>query len=390
MQMIKRDLATYALDRLRKRPAVAILGARQVGKTTLSLQLVKQLGLPHIRLDLQDPEDVAVLADPKPFLLAHAHELVVIDEVQRMPELFPLLRSLIDRDRRPGRFLLLGSSSPAIVQAASESLAGRITYLDLFPFSLQEVGAKRMDKLWLRGGYPDAFLADSDADAVAVVVDILRAFTERDLPALGLGADPASTGQLLRMLSAVHGNVLNMAMLGKSMGLSGPTIKTYLRFYEQAYMTFTLPSYHVNVRKRLTRAPKVYFTDSGVLHALASIRTADDLFTSPLRGHSWEGFVVQQIRAWLERRAELSYFRTQDGSELDLVITQGTKAKVAVEIKTTNAPALTNGNHLAFEAVNAAMRLVVTPSAREHSLGSGIVVCPLAALWKHLEKGLSL
>ncbi len=386
--MIKRSLASFALDRLRKRPAVAILGARQVGKTTLSVQLVKELGLPYVRLDLQDPDDVAVLADPKPFLLAHAHELVVIDEVQRMPELFPLLRTLIDRDRRPGRFLLLGSSSPAIVQAASESLAGRITYLDLFPFSLQEVGAKQVDKLWLRGGYPDAFLAGTDADAFQVVGDILRSFTERDLPALGLGADPASTTQLLRMLSAVHGNVLNMAMLGKSMGLSGPTIKTYLRFFEQAYMTFTLPSHHVHVRKRLTRAPKIYITDSGVLHALASVRSHDALFAVPIRGHSWEGFVVQQVRAWLDRRAELSFFRTQDGSELDLVITQGTKAKVAIEIKTSNAPELTTGNRLAFEAVNAPVRLVITPNARDHSFGHGIQVCSLASVWKLLENAL--
>lgn len=388
--MIKRALAQEALDRLRKRPAVAILGARQVGKTTLSLQLVKQFRSPHIRLDLQDPDDAALLADPKPFLQAHAHELVVIDEVQRMPHLFPLLRSLIDKDRRPGRFLLLGSSSPAIVLAASESLAGRITYLDLFPFSLEEVGVRRTEELWLRGGYPDAFLADGDPDAFAVLNDILRSLTERDLPALGLGADPANTNRLLRMLSAVHGQVLNMAMLGKSMGMSGVTAKNYLRYFDQAYMTFTLPSHQVNVRKRLTRAPKIYFTDSGVLHALASIRSQDDLFASPLRGHSWEGFVVQQVRAWLGRRAELAYFRTQDGSELDLVITQGAVAKVAIEIKTTNAPTLTTGNRLAFEAVNAPMNLVVTPGARDHSPGNGVVVCSIASLWKHLEQALDL
>ncbi len=386
--MIKRDIAPLALDRLRKRPAVAILGARQVGKTTLSMQLVKQYGQPYLRLDLQDPDDAAVLADPKPFLMAHAHELVVIDEVQHMPSLFPLLRSLIDKDRRPGRFLLLGSSSPAIIQAASESLAGRISYLDLFPFSVQEVGIKQVDKLWLRGGYPEAFLSGTDANAVAIVSDILRAFTERDLPALGLGADPASTGQLLRMLSAVHGNVLNMAMLGKSMGLSGPTIKTYLRYFDQAYMTFMLPSFQVNVRKRLTRAPKIYLTDSGVLHALAAIRTSDDLFGSPFRGHSWEGFVVQQIRTWLKGRGELSYFRTQDGSELDLVITQGTRAKVALEIKTTNAPVLSTGNRLAFEAVRSPVQLVVTPAAKDHSMGGGVEVCSLASLWKRLEAAL--
>ncbi len=188
-----------------------------------------------------------------------------------------------------------------------------MSYLDLYPFSLHEVGAKHLDRLWLRGGYPDAFLADTDADAFSVLMDILRSFTERDLPAVGLRADPANTTQLLRMLTAVHGNVLNMALLGKSMGLSGPAIKTYLRYFEQAYMTFTLPSHHVNVRKRLTRAPKIYSTDSWMLHTLSSIRTHDDLFASPDGGHSWEGFAVQRMRVWLDRGAELSYFRRNAG-----------------------------------------------------------------------------
>lgn len=387
--LVDRSLAPTALDRLRKRPAVAILGARQVGKTTLAHQLVRQLGGPYVHVDLQFPEDRALLNNPQAFLAAHAHELVVLDEVQVMPELFPILRVLIDRDRRPGRFLLLGSSSPAIIQSASESLAGRISYLDLHPFSLFEVGAPYLDRLWLRGGYPEAFLAATDGDAYAVLDDIRRSLTERDLPALGLGADPLNTDRLLRMLTGLHGQVLNLAMLGRSMGLSGNTIKTYLRYFEQAYITFTLPSYHVNVRKRLTRAPKIYFTDSGMLHVLAAIQTADELFAALLRGASWEGFVVQQVRAWLGGRAQLAYFRTQDGSELDLVITQGTQVKAALEIKVTNTPVLSKGNHMAFDAVQAPVRLVVTPSARDHSMDDKIRVCSLATLTAHLSPALS-
>ena len=385
--IIQRIAASTALDRLKKRPAVAILGARQVGKTTLARQLVKKLGLKSLHLDLEDPDDQSLLRNPKEYLLAHAHELVVIDEVQRMPELFPLLRTLIDRDRRPGRFLLLGSSSPEVVQRSSESLAGRISYIDLFPLVVHETGLTKakVDRLWLRGGFPEAYLAGSDADAHALITDLLRSFIERDLPLLGLGADPVATMQLLRMLGHTHGSPLNMAMLGKSVGVTAPVIKRYLHYFEDAGMVFTLPMYHSNVRKRIARAPKVYLTDSGVLHALLQITSHEDLFAHPQRGHSWEGFVAQQVRAWLQGRAELSGFRTQDGAEIDIVISQGTKAVAALEIKTTNSPALSKGNLLAFEAVNAPLQLVVTPSAKDHPYGDGIEVCSLATLWKKLE-----
>jgi predicted AAA+ superfamily ATPase len=379
-----RQITAFALDRLRNRPVVAVLGARQVGKTTLAHQLVKQLGRPCVRLDLEDPDDRAALRDPKQYLLTHADELVVIDEVHRMPELFPLIRTLVDRDRRPGRFLLLGSSSPVIIQRASESLAGRVAYLDLLPFSVHEVPAKHTDRLWLRGGFPDAFLAEDDAKAFRFLNELLRSFIERDLPELGLQARTSNTDHLLRMLAHVHGNPLNMAMLGKSIGLSTTTIRHYLDFFGSSYYTFTLPGYYTNLRKRLSRAPKIYLTDSGVLHRLLTIRNADDLFVHPQRGHSWEGFVIQQIRSWLMGEAQLFYYRTQDGSELDLVIVQGNKAVAALEIKVTNSPTLSKGNLLAFEAVNAPLQLVVTPSAKDHPYGDGIEVCSLATLWKKL------
>ena len=387
--MINREMYVVALERLQERPAVAILGPRQVGKTTLAGQLVEGYGGHSIRLDLEDPDARATLADPMKYLSAHADKLVVIDEIQRMPELFQALRVLIDRDRRPGRFLLLGSSSPVIVKRAAESLAGRVSYLDLYPLSVTETGPERMPDLWLRGGFPDAFLAGSDAAAFRVVGDLLRSVTERDLPQLGLAADPKNTNTLLHMLASVHAQPLNMSMLAKSIGLSVPTIKQYLQFFEQAYLVFPLQSFHFNSWKRLTKAPKMYITDSGMLHALTGVRTREDLARNLLVGHSWEGFVIQQIRAWLDRRAELYYYRTQDGSELDLVITQGLQPKVAIEIKTTNSPALSKGNHLAFDAVNAPVRLILTPDAMDHSYGKGIEVCSLATVWKHLEKALA-
>jgi len=325
--------------------------------------------------------------DPKQYLLAHADDLEVIDEVQRMPEPFPLLRTLIDRDRRPARFLLLGSSSPVVVQRASESLAGRMAYLDLYPFRVHETGlsSDKVDRLWLRGGFPDAYLAGTDKDARELLIELLRPFVEQDLPLLGLGADPVSTTQLLRMLAHTHGSLLNMAMLGKSVGVTGPVIKRYLHFFEDAGMVFTLPVFHTNTRKRIARAPKTYLTDGGILHTLLQVASHEDLFAHPQRGHSWEGFVIQQVRAWLQGEAQLFAFRTQDGAEIDLVVVQGNKAVAALVIKVTNSPKLSKGNLLAFEAVNAPLQLVVTPSAKDHPYGDGMEVCSLATLWKKLE-----
>lgn len=265
---------------------------------------------------------------------------------------------------------------------------GRITYLDLYPFCLHEVAKADREKLWFRGGFPPAFLAASDRVATAWTQDYLRDLVEREIPLLGLNADPRSTRAMLAMLASVHGQPLNMQMIAKSIGMSGPTIKRYLAFLESAFVVTLLPSYHVNLRKRLTSAPKLYFSDSGLLHGQLRINDLETLKTGIASGASWEGFVVQQVRAWLRGRAELHYFRTHDGSELDLVLTQGHRAKAAIEIKTTNTPALSKGNRLAFEAVQAPVQLIVTPSAEDHAYAKGIEVCSLNSLWGHLEKAI--
>jgi predicted AAA+ superfamily ATPase len=313
---------------------------------------------------------------------------VVVDEVQRMPDLFPILRSLIDRDRRPGRFLLLGSSSPGVMQGASESLAGRVAYHDLMPLSIEEVGPAQMDKLWLRGGYPEVFRSRSHPLAFARTEQYVRACLERDLPLLGLSVDPRTTGRLLSMLASVHGQPLNASMLAKSIAVTVHTVQRYLSFLEQAYLIALLPSHHVNMRKRLVKAPKAFILDSGILHTLTGIRSMDALMGSANMGHSWEGFVQQQIRARYGHRAELRYFRTQDGAELDIVLARGDKALAAIETKASNAPMISKGNRLAFEAVKAPVRLVVTPKADDYPAGDGITVCSLSTLFKHLDKAL--
>lgn len=386
--LIDRGLLVVVLDRLHHFPAAAILGPRQIGKTTLARMVAERVGRPVLWLDLERPSDRALLTDPYAYLPQHADKLVVIDEVQRMPEVFQALRVLIDERRRPGRFLLLGSSSPEIVRRAAESLAGRIAYMDLYPLNMLEVGMDHAHDLWLRGGYPDAFLAPSNGQAAHVQLAILRSLVERELPQLGLPAAPEVTFTLLRMLASVHGQPLNMSMLARSMGLTVTTVRTYIEFFAQAYIVFRLYSHRTNTRKRITKAPKLYITDSGLLHALLNITELDQLRATALLGLSWEGFVVQQVRAWVGGRAELHYFRTQDGAELDLVITQGTRPMAAIEIKTTDAPTLSRGNRFAFDAVGAPVALICTPTAQDHAHGGGVQVCSLGTLWAHLDQAL--
>lgn len=218
--------------------------------------------------------------------------------------------------------------------------------------------------------------------------DYLRDFVERELALLGLNADASGTRAMLAVLASMHGQPLNMSMIAKSIGLSVPTIKRYLTYFESGYLVTVLPSYQMNLRKRLTSAPKVYYSDSGLLHAQLRLPDVESVRTGIVAGHSWEGFVIQQVRAWLMRRGDLYFFRTHDGSEMDLVITQGLKPKVAMEIKITNSPVLSKGNHLAFDALKAPLQLVVTPSAEDHPYGKGIEVCSLNTLWAHLDRAL--
>lgn len=371
---------------LRDFPAVVITGSRQVGKTTLAKELASAQRKRWTYLDLESPREMARLYDAESFFEAHQRELVVIDEVQRMPELFPVLRSAIDRERRMGRFLLLGSSSPAIVRRTAESLAGRVAYMDLMPLHVGEVGAAAAQRLWMRGGYPAVFLSRGARVAADRVGQMVRTFLERDLPQLGLTADPRTTHRLLQMVASVHGQVLNASLLAKSIGMTVHTVQRYLDFFEQAFLTFTLPSHHTNLRKRLTKAPKAYLLDSGVLHHLTGVNALDDLRGHALHGHSWEGFVIQQVRARYGDRAGTGYFRTHDGSELDLVVTQGLKAVAAVEIKSTNAPALSKGNQLAFAAVGTKLQLICTPGSEDYPYSRDKVVCSLSTLFDHLDK----
>ncbi len=384
--MISRILAKQLVELVEDRPAVALVGPRQVGKTTLVKTLTAQFDRQIVYLDLESLEDLNRLQDPELYLSERQDALVVIDEVQRMPQLFPVLRSLIDRHRVASRFILLGSASPQLLQQSSESLAGRIAYLELQPLTWPEVqGQLPYQQHWLRGGYPDMLLAPSDRAANRRMNDFIQTYVERDLPSLGLGASPARVRTLLSMLVSIHANQLNNSQLARSLGLSVPTVQHYLDFLEQAFLIRRLAPYFVNIGKRLVKSPKLYIRDSGMFHALAALPTAEALSGSLYVGSSWEGYVIQQVIASLAYDTQPYYYRTAEGAELDLVLVRGGKSVLGLEIKHTNAPVLSRGNYSASQDLGTIPILVVTPSAQDFRLNEQTQVCSLTSLWQHLK-----
>ena len=384
--MFNRTVAQELLELVADRPVVALVGPRQVGKTTLVLNVTSQLAAPSIYLDLESAQDLNRLQNPELYLSERQENLIIMDEIQRMPQLFPLLRSLIDRHRVPGRFILLGSASPQLLQQSSESLAGRIAYLELQPLSWTEVSQQiPYQQHWLRGGYPDMLMAGSDRAATRRMNDFIQAYVERDLPSLGLGASPTRVRALLSMLVSVHANQLNTSALSRSLGISVPTVQHYLDFLEQAFLIRRLPPYFINIGKRLVKSSKLYLRDSGMFHALTDIDSVEMLSGSLYVGASWEGYVVQQVIANLAYIVQAYYYRTADGSELDLVLVRGGKPVVGLEIKYTNAPSLSRGNYISSHDLGDIPLLIVTPSAIDFRLGEQIWVCSLATVWSYLR-----
>lgn len=383
--MIHRALESELLFRLNHLPAVALLGPRQVGKTTLVHYLRGQLPRSSVYLDLENPADRARLNEPQLFLDANQEQTVILDEVQRLPELFPLLRGLIDRHRVPGRFLLLGSASYDLLRTASESLAGRISYLELTPLLLHELPEADYRTHWFRGGFPESYLAVNDAVQQLWTGDFLTTYFEKDLPQLGLPARPALTRRLLTMLAHSQGGLINYATLAASLGISQPTVTSYLDFLERALLVRRLLPYFTNVGKRLIKTPKMYLRDSGLLHRLLSLPDFNTLLGHPVAGGSWEGYVLEQVLALLRPDQTAYFYRTADGAELDVVVEARGKIAVAVEIKLSNAPVLTRGTHNALTDLGQPPLLVVTPSAEDYPMQVGVDVCSVRTLPERLR-----
>jgi len=382
-RIIEKEILEIASDT----PAIALLGPRQVGKTTLVKQLATQFPYPSLYLDLESDSDLNRLQDAELYLGEREESTIIIDEIQRMPSLFPLLRSLIDKKRIPGRFVLLGSASPDLLKNSSETLAGRISYLELHPLTIEEVKEQvSYREHWLRGGFPDVLQATSDNSAFRKMGDFVSTYLERDLPLLGIPANPRDMRLLMNMLVSVHGSLLNVSQLANSLNMSVPTVQNYLGYLENAFLIRRLQPWFVNISKRLVKTPKLYIRDSGMLHSLAGITNSEELAGNILLGNSWEGYVIQQVIAGLPYNIHPYFYRTQDGAELDLILVKGNNVRVVIEIKYTNSPVLSRGNTLAQEDLGSPPLLVVTPSAEDLNLRENVTVCNIGTLAGHLKR----
>jgi predicted AAA+ superfamily ATPase len=362
-------LSAPRIDRgLARSPAVAILGPRQVGKTTLARDAAAARP-GSVYLDLEAGADQAKLTDPARFLAARRDRLVVLDEVQNAPGLFSELRAEIDADRRPGRFLLLGSASFRLLQQ-SQTLAGRLEVVDMAPLLLAEVAGRFEDieGLWVRGGFPGSYTAALDADSWQWRQDFVRHFLNIDLPALGIGVDPPSMSRFWRMLAHLHGQLLNASALSRSLGVSAPTVGRWLDHLVDALVVRRLEPWHANLGKRLVKSPKIYLRDAGLLHALLGIRDSDALSGHPAAGASWEGFVVEQVCARLPAHVPVSFYRTAAGAELDLVVELGER-RIGIEAKLSSAPTVTKGFWHACNDVGVSEAWVVAPVREGWSIG---------------------
>jgi uncharacterized protein len=378
--MILRAASTAVERSLDEFPVVGLVGPRQVGKTTLARELVRNRSGPTVFLDLERPSDLAKLGDAEGYLTRHAGSLIVLDEVQRRPDLFPLLRALVDDDRRSGRFLILGSASPELTQGTSESLAGRIIYHELVPFSVLEVAKRDWDALWSRGGFPDSFTARSDEASMRWREAFIQTHLERDLPSLGLKIPAAQLRRFWQMLAHQHGQLWNGSALASSLGVSHPTTRRYLDVLQDTYMIRQLQPYSANVGKRLVKSPKVYLRDAGLLHALLGIPTRDALDGHPVRGASWEGWVIEQILAIAPPQWRAFFYRTAAGAEVDLVLERpGGARPLALEIKAGAAPVPTKGFWSALEDLDA-IGMVICQAKERYPLRAGVDAVPVTDL----------
>ena len=387
--MLFRDLTTTLLERVCEAPVVALLGSRQVGKTTLALEL--KLEKPIHYLDLERPSDIAKLADPELYLGEFSHHLVILDEIQRLPDLFPVLRSLVDERRRAGeraaQFLILGSASPELLQQSSETLAGRISYLELPPLNLKELpeGDATPGRHWFRGGYPDSYLAANDDAATRWCNNFITSYVERYLPQLGVEASSLQLRRFCSMLAHQQGALLNLSKLAGSLGIDGKTARHYLNLLEGLYLVRSLPAWSSNAGKRLVKSPKVYWRDTGLLHALVGLNDLEQVLGHPICGHSWEGYCIEQILTKLPEKTYASHYRTHSGSELDLVLENRSGGIHAVEIKRTLSPKISRGFTEAMQSLNATCGFFIMPKGKAFPLSKNVTALSLAEFLETLS-----
>ena len=385
--MLERRHKRRILQYLNETPAVALLGPRQVGKTTLARDIAAQTP-ESLYLDLENPGDAARLVDPGRYLDLHTERLVILDEVQRMPDLFPVLRGQIDERRRQGRrtrqFLLLGSASNALLRQSSESLAGRIIYEELPGLDVLEVGGKQ-ETLWIRGGFPDAFNTRNDAASMRWRQSFVRTYLERDIPQFGVRVPAETLRRFWTMLAHRQGGLLNTSELARSLDVSVPAVKRYVDLLSDLMLVRRLPPFFINIGKRLIKSPKVYIRDSGILHSLLGLDTFDEVLSHPVASASWEGFVIENLIAVAPFGTDAWFYRTRAGAEIDLLLLLPDRRLWAIEVKRSSAPRTSKGFELAASELRVTERFVVHPGHDTFPLSKTTLATPLTSLMERLE-----
>jgi uncharacterized protein len=365
-------------------PVVALVGSRQAGKTTVAKEIVRRRAGRAVYLDLELPVDVAKLDDPQGYLGRFSEKLVVLDEIQHAPGIFKTLRALVDKARRPGRFLVLGSASSDLLRQASESLAGRIQTLELPGLLIPEVApgprsaTSAWEHLWVRGGYPESFLAPTDRRSYEWRDAFVRTLLQRDVADFGIRIPATRLRRFWTMLGHVHGQLWNANLFAENFGISAPTARSYVDLLEDLFLVRQLPPFAANVSKRLTKAHRVYVRDSGILHALLGIRDHDDLLSRPVLGASFEGFVIEQILGTLPGNVNAAFYRTATGVEVDLIIT-ASKRRFAVEVKHTSAPRLSKGLRVAMQDIECDQVYIVTAGDERYPLSDSVEAIPVGS-----------
>ncbi len=385
--MINRVVQNQLQELLEEVPAVALLGPRQVGKTTLAFKIAKMR--PALYLDLESEADRNKLSDPELYLSEHENKLIILDEVHRIPNIFQSLRGLIDKGKRKGlkagRFLLLGSASMDLLKQSGESLAGRIAYLEMAPFNTMEVKQDEVNSLWVRGGFPDSFLAKNDSSSLQWRQNFIRTFLERDIPQFGYKVPAETMRRFWTMLAHTQCTLLNASQIGRSLGIDSKKVASYIDLLVDLLLVRKLQPWHKNVGKRLVKSPKVFIRDSGIVHALLGISTHEDLLSHPIAGYSWEGFVIENLIQACPFAAEFNFYRTGAGAEIDLILTLPRGEVWAIEIKRGLSPKVEKGFYLACEDIQVTKKFIVYSGDEAYPLAKDIEVISLKKLLYKLQ-----
>ncbi len=388
--MIERTQFQKVRDLLNEFPAVGLLGPRQTGKTTLALAIAGKIDKEAVYLDLERPSDLARLQEAESYFELHQDKLIILDEIQRVPAVFNILRSVIDQHKRKGnkagQFLILGSASLELLKQSAESLAGRIAYTELGGFTVAEIQdhATGQDQLWLRGGFPDSYLSATDAASYRWRQQFISTYLERDVPMLGPRIPAVTLRRLWTMLAHQQGQPLNIAKLASNLDISAPTVRRYIELLEDLLLIRSVRPWAVNTGKRLVKSPKIYIRDSGLTHSLLNIETMDDLLSHPVVGASWEGFVMENLLAVLPDTSKASYYRTGAGAEIDLVVEKKRNKVYAIEIKRSLSPAVTKGFHIGAEDIQATDRFLVYPGKDRYPITKSITAISVYDMMKEL------